>query len=79
LVDGAWTFAKAAGFRYQSSRTCGSPWRLKGDPFQAGADNRVSDWAEMLILEGAQPWPITTIPFSESIRPSRVTTSAQAR
>jgi beta-galactosidase len=36
---------------------------LKGDPFQAGADNRVSDWAEMLILEGAQPLAYYDHPF----------------
>jgi beta-galactosidase len=45
---------KAAGFRYQEFSNLREPLALKGDPFQAGADNRVSDWAEMLILEGAQ-------------------------
>jgi len=54
---------KAAGFRYQEFSNLRQPVALKGDPFQAGADNRVSDWAEMLILEGAQPLAYTTNPF----------------
>ncbi|GIU73064.1 MAG: beta-galactosidase LacZ [Bryobacteraceae bacterium] len=44
----------AAGFRYQEFSTLRQPLPLRGDPFQAGEDNRVSEWAEMLILEGAE-------------------------
>ena len=54
---------KAAGFRYQEFSNLRQPVALKGDPFQAGADNRVSDWAEMLILEGAQPLAYYDHPF----------------
>lgn len=46
---------KAAGFRYQEFSSLKQPLALKGDPFRAGAENKVSEWAEMLILEGAQP------------------------
>jgi beta-galactosidase len=54
---------KAAGFRYQEFSDLRQPLALKDDPFQAGADNRVSDWAEMLILEGAQPLAYYDHPF----------------
>ena len=54
---------KAGGFRYQEFSNLRQPVALKGDPFQAGADNRVSDWAEMLILEGAQPLAYYDHPF----------------
>ncbi len=54
---------KAAGFRYQEFSNLRVPLELKGDPFHAGADNRVSDWAEMLILEGAQPLAYYDHPF----------------
>src|SRR5208337_4501309 len=55
-----WTMApgplrKAAGFRYQEFSSLAHPLALKSDPFQAGADNKVSTWAEMLISEGALP------------------------
>ncbi len=63
-----WTMApgplrKAAGFRYQEFSNLRDTLPLKGDPFKAGADNRVSDWAEMLILEGAQPLAFYDHPF----------------
>ena len=54
---------KAAGFRYQEFSNLRQPVALKGDPFHAGGDNRVSDWAEMLILEGAQPLAYYDHPF----------------
>ena len=54
---------KAVGFRYQEFSNLYQPVPLKGDPFQAGADNRVSDWTEMLILEGAQPLAYYDHPF----------------
>jgi beta-galactosidase len=63
-----WTMApgplrQAAGFRYQEFSNLRQPVPLKGDPFQAGADNKVSDWAEMLILEGAQALAFYDHPF----------------
>jgi beta-galactosidase len=45
---------QAAGFRYQEFSNLRVPVALKGDPLKAGADNHVSEWAEMLILEGAE-------------------------
>jgi beta-galactosidase len=54
---------KAAGFRYQEFSNLRQLVPLKGDPFHAGADNQVSDWAEMLILEGAQPLAYYDHPF----------------
>lgn len=63
-----WTMApgplrKAAGFRYQEFSRLKEPLPLKGDPFQAGAENRVSEWADMLILEGAKPLAYYDHPF----------------
>ena len=54
---------KAAGFRYQEFSNLREPLALKGDPFHAGADNKVSDWAEMLIPEGAQALASYDHPF----------------
>jgi beta-galactosidase len=54
---------QAAGFRYQEFSNLRVPLALKGDPFQAEADNRVSEWAEMLILEGAQGLAYYDHPF----------------
>lgn len=45
---------EAAGFHYEEFSNLREPLALKGDPFHAGADNKVSDWAEMLILDTAQ-------------------------
>lgn len=63
-----WTMApgplrKAAGFRYQEFSNLEKPLALKGDPFHVGAENQVSDWAEMLILEGAKPLAYYDHPF----------------
>jgi len=63
-----WTMApgplrKAAGFRYQEFSSLAKPLALKGDPFKAGAENKVSDWADMLILEGAQALAYYDHPF----------------
>jgi beta-galactosidase len=63
-----WTMApgplrKAAGFRYQEFSNLRDPLALKDDPFHAGAENKVSDWAEMLIPEGAQPLAFYDDPF----------------
>jgi beta-galactosidase len=54
---------KAAGFRYQEFSSLTKPLALKGDPFGAGTDNQVSEWAEMLILEGARPLAYYDHPF----------------
>jgi len=59
----------AAGLHYQEFSSLLRPLALKDDPFQVGADNRVSDWAEMLILDTAKPSPITIIPSSPNIQP----------
>ncbi len=46
---------EAAGFSYQEFSNLTEALALKGDPFKAGSDdNRVSAWAEMLQLEGAE-------------------------
>ncbi len=63
-----WTMApgplrKAAGFRYQEFSNLRQPLALQGDPFQAGIENKASEWAEMLILEGAQPLAAYDHPF----------------
>ena len=65
-----WTMApgplrKAAGFRYQEFTSLRQPIELKGDPFHAGAQNKVSDWAEMLIPETAQGLAYYDLPFLE--------------
>ena len=54
---------KAAGFRYQEFSTLAKPLALKDDPFKAGAENKVSEWADMLILEGAQALAYYDHPF----------------
>jgi beta-galactosidase len=63
-----WTMApgplrKAAGFRYQEFSNLATPLALKGDPFKVGGDNKVSEWAEMLLLEGAEPLAYYDRPF----------------
>jgi beta-galactosidase len=63
-----WTMApgplrKATGFGYQEFSNLAKPLALKGDPFKAGVGNQVSDWAEMLILEGAEPLAYYDHPF----------------
>lgn len=45
---------EAAGFSYQEFSSLARPLALKGDPYEAGEHNRVSVWAEMIELEGAQ-------------------------
>lgn len=54
---------KAAGVSYQEFSSLGNPLSLKDDPFHAGADNQVRDWAEMLLPEGAQPLAYYDHPF----------------
>ncbi len=55
-----WTMApgplrEAAGFHYQEFSSLRAPLALKDDPFHAGAENKVSEWAEMLVLDTAKP------------------------
>jgi beta-galactosidase len=54
---------KAAGFYYQEFSTLAEPLALKGDPFGAGEDNRVSIWAEMIIPETADALAVYDHPF----------------
>ena len=54
---------QAAGFRYQEFSNLAKPLALKDDPFKLGAENRVSEWADMLILEGAEPLAYYDHPF----------------
>ncbi len=54
---------EAAGFQYQEFSNLAKPLALKGDPFQAGDENRVSDWAEMLLLDKATPLAYYDHPF----------------
>ena len=54
---------KAAGFYYQEFSSLDKPVALKDDPFKADADNTVSTWAEMLILEGAEALAYYDHPF----------------
>jgi len=54
---------EAAGFNYQEFSNLEKPLALKGDPFQAGSDNKVSLWAEFLQLEHAQALATYDHPF----------------
>lgn len=54
---------EAAGFSYQEFSTLRSPIPLKDDPFQAGAGNRVSVWAELLMPETARVLATYDHPF----------------
>jgi len=64
-----WTMApgplrQAAGFRYQEFSDLAKPLALKDDPFKVGAEgNTVSAWADMLVLESAQPLAFYEHPF----------------
>ncbi len=54
-----WTMApgplrEALGFHYQEFSNLAQPLALKGDPFQAGGDNKVQYWAEFLQLDSAK-------------------------
>ena len=54
-----WTTApgplrQVLGFHYQEFSNLAQPLALKGDPFQAGDDNKVRHWAEFLQLDTAK-------------------------
>ncbi|HLY19819.1 MAG TPA: beta-galactosidase [Bryobacteraceae bacterium] len=54
---------EAAGFHYQEFSSLEKPLALKGDPFHAGAQNLVSEWAEMLLPDTATPLAYYDHPF----------------
>jgi beta-galactosidase len=54
---------EAAGFYYQEFSSLKEPLSLRGDPYKAGDQNRVSVWAEFLIPESAAPLAFYDHPF----------------
>ena len=54
---------EAAGFNYQEFSNLEHPLALKGDPYHAGEDNKVSLWAEFLQLEHAEALAYYDHPF----------------
>ncbi|HZX27095.1 MAG TPA: beta-galactosidase trimerization domain-containing protein, partial [Telluria sp.] len=63
-----WTMApgplrEALGFHYQEFSNLAQPLQLKGDPYQAGADNQVRYWAEFLQLDTATALAYYDHPF----------------
>ena len=54
---------EAAGFSYQEFSNLEQPLALKDDPFHAGAENKVSYWAEFLMPEHAKPLAYYDHPF----------------
>jgi beta-galactosidase len=54
---------EAAGFHYQEFSSLRQPLPLKDDPFQAGADNKVSEWAEMIVQDTAKGLAYYDHPF----------------
>jgi beta-galactosidase len=56
---------EAAGFHYQEFSSLKQPLPLKVDPFQVGAENKVSEWAEMLIPDTAKAIAYYDHPFFE--------------
>ena len=55
----------AAGISYQEFSSLEHPLALKNDPFNAGAENKVSYWAEFLIPEHAKALGYYDHPFFE--------------
>jgi len=54
---------EATGFSYQEFSSLEKPLALKDDPYHAGADNKVSNWAEFLMPEHARPVAFYDHPF----------------
>ena len=54
---------EGAGFHYQEFSNLRRPLTLKGDPFQVGEENKVTDWAEMISLDSAQALAYYDHPF----------------
>jgi beta-galactosidase len=53
----------AAGFHYQEFSSLKQPLSLKDDPFHLGADNQVSEWAEMIVPDTAKVLAYYDHPF----------------
>jgi beta-galactosidase len=63
-----WTMAPGPlravlGFHYQEFSNLAQPLALKGDPWQAGSENKVSYWAELLECDTAKPLASYDHPF----------------
>jgi beta-galactosidase len=56
---------EAAGFHYQEFSSLRQPLELKDDPFHAGGENKVSEWAEMILLDTAKALAYYDQPFFE--------------
>jgi beta-galactosidase len=54
---------EAAGISYQEFSSLEHPLALKGDPYKAGDDNKVSYWAEFLVPDHAKPLAWYDHPF----------------
>ncbi len=54
---------EATGFSYQEFSNLEKPLALRGDPFNAGGENKVRYWAEFLQLEHAKPLAYYDHPF----------------
>jgi beta-galactosidase len=54
---------EAAGFTYQEFSNLEKSLSLKGDPFDAGPANQVSDWAEFILLGHAKALAYYDHPF----------------
>ena len=54
---------EALGFHYQEFSNLSQPLGLKGDPYGAGADNKVQYWAEFLQLDTAKALATYDHPF----------------
>ena len=56
---------EAAGFHYQAFSSLQQPLPLKDDPFHVGIDNKVSEWAEMIVPDTAKALAYYDHPFFE--------------
>jgi beta-galactosidase len=54
---------EASGFSYQEFSNLEHPLALKGDPYQVGEENKVSQWAEFLQIEHAEALAYYDHPF----------------
>ena len=54
---------EAAGFHYQEFSSLKQPLPLKDDPFHVGPDNKVSEWAEMIVPDTAKALAYYDHPF----------------
>jgi beta-galactosidase len=56
---------EAAGFHYQEFSSLQKPLDLKNDPFHADSENKVSEWAEMILVDTAKGLAYYDQPFFE--------------